>query len=116
MLIYLAFLMTVVSAQLATTHGRISQIFDKHPTFNEELLIEVFHEKPTEEFLLSETESLLAELILEFGNYIEVSQIGELTYDGRFIELVSFKTAKPGAPAVLYDGAHHSRELITIKM
>ena len=80
------------------------------------MLIEVFREKPTEEFLLSETESLLAEMVAEFGSLIELSQIGEPTHEGRFIELVTFKTAKPGAQAILYDGAHHSRELITIKM
>ena len=116
MLIKLVLLTAAVASAQQMAIGRLRQLFNKYPTFSDNLLIEVFHEKPTEEFLLNESQSLIVEMLGEFADWIEVSQIGEPTLEGRFIEVVSFKTAPPGAPAVLYDGAHHSRELITIKM
>ena len=59
---------------------RIRSLFNDHPTFNEELLIRAFREKPEEEFLLSETEDLVDELIQEFGDYLKKSSIGEATH------------------------------------
>lgn len=41
--------------------------------------------------MLSETEDLVDELILEFGDYLEKSQIGEPTHQGRYLELLQFK-------------------------
>ena len=83
------------------------------------MLVETFNEKPTQEFLLTETEDLVDELLLEFGEWIEKSQIGEKTHEGRQLELVKFKSQSATdkrESAVLFDGAHHSRELVTIKM
>jgi len=51
--------------------GRIKSLFAEHPVFDEDLLIMVFREKPTEEFLLTEAASLVDELILEFGDWIQ---------------------------------------------
>ena len=48
--------------------------------------------------------------------------IGEPTHEGRFIELISVNAPNETAdyrenkPSVLYTGATHSRELVTIKM
>ena len=51
-------------------HGRIKTIFNKYPRFNEDLLIEVFSEKPSEEFLLTESQALVNQLLIEFGDWI----------------------------------------------
>ena len=93
-------------------------LFNEFPIFGEELLIKAFREKPTEEFLLTETEDLIEELVADFGDWIEKSTIGYKTHEGRMIELVKFKelSTAPKVSSVLFDGAHHSRELITIKM
>lgn len=71
--------------------GRIKTLFDKYPTFGEDLLLETFNEKASEEFLLTETEDLLDELVTEFSDWLEKTTIGEKTHEGRLIELVSFK-------------------------
>ena len=110
----------VTIAEAAMAHGRIKTIFSKYARFNEDLLIDVFREMPTEEFLLTESRALVDELLLEFGDWIQKSNIGEPTLEGRYIELISFKQrpewTQNRQSSVLFDGAHHSRELITIKM
>mmetsp|Transcript_3155 Transcript_3155/g.4255 ORF Transcript_3155/g.4255 Transcript_3155/m.4255 type:complete len:218 (-) Transcript_3155:1151-1804(-) len=112
-------LVFLVSA-VAATQGRIKSLFNLHPQFNEELLIKVFREKPTEEFLLTHSNALLGEMLQEFSDWIEYKFIGEPTLEGRHIEVISFKHQPEWqtvrSSAVLFDGAHHSRELITIKM
>jgi len=50
--------------------------------------VQAFAEKPEEEFLLSETDALLRELELEFGEYFDRSEIGEPTHEGRYLELI----------------------------
>ena len=104
-------------------YGRIRALFDAHEVFDEELLLATFQETATEEFLLTETEDLLDEFVAEFPDWLSKRHIGEETHEGRRLELVEFKPAatgfdetSPTASAVLIDGAHHSRELITIKM
>ena len=67
---------------------RIRSLFNQYPTFGEDLLVAAFEEKPEEEFLLQETEDFVDELIAEFGDYLEKSQIGEPTHEGRYLELV----------------------------
>lgn len=70
---------------------RIRTLFDQHPEFNEDLLIQAFNEKSTDEFLLTEAEDFIDELLLEFPDWLEKSEIGEPTHEGRMIELVQFK-------------------------
>ena len=111
----------IVALAYANSNGRIKSLFDKYPVFNEDLIIKAFDEKPTDEFLLSETEDMVDELILEFPDWLEKSSIGEPTIENRYIELVQFKNqAADGIDrrnsSVLFDGAHHARELVTIKM
>ena len=111
----------IVALAYANSNGRIKSLFDKYPEFNEDLIIKAFDEKPTDEFLLSETEDMVDELILEFPDWLEKSSIGEPTSENRYIELVQFKNqAADGIDrrnsSVLFDGAHHARELVTIKM
>ena len=69
-------------------NGRIKALFTEFTDFNEELLVKAFDEKSEAEFLLSETEDLIDELVSEFPDWIEKSQIGEATHEGRYIELV----------------------------
>ena len=76
------------SAQIA---GRIKDLFDTHQNFDEDLLIKIFREKPEEEFLLSETKDLIMELTFEFGDWIQSESFGELTHQGRQMDLISFK-------------------------
>ena len=71
--------------------GRIKDLFDTHPTFDEDLLIKIFSEKPEEEFLLSETKDLLKELTSEFDDWIQSKSFGELTHQDRQMDLISFK-------------------------
>ena len=83
----------------------------------------MFSEKPEYEFLLTETEDLTDELLTEFPEWLEKHKIGEYTHKGQQLELIQFKEQLPYDPvkiskksSMLIDGAHHSRELITIKM
>ena len=107
-------------SKATSLNGRIKNLFDTHPVFDEDLLISVFKEKPEEEFLLGETKSLITELTSEFSDWIESEQIGEPTHQGRKMDLISFKHrpeyTKERESSGLFDGAHHSRELVTIKM
>ena len=110
----------IVALAHAESLGRIKSMFDQYPEFNEDLLVAVFKETPTDDFLLTETQELVSELVLEFPTWLEKSEIGEPTNEGRHIELVQFKNqAADGVDkrnsAVLFDSAHHARELITIK-
>ena len=67
---------------------------------------------------MTQTDNLVEELLSEFPTWIERTEIGEPTLQGRSIELISFKEKEKGqkTQAVLFDGAHHPRELVTIKM
>jgi len=68
--------------------GRIKALFNEFEDFNEDLIVKAFDEKSEAEFLVTETEDLVDELIQEFPDWIEKRKIGEPTHEGRFIELV----------------------------
>ena len=59
---------------------------------------------------------MIDELITEFPDWLETRKIGEPTHEGREIEIIQFKEKASHEASVLIDGAHHSRELVTIKM
>ena len=79
-IVVVALLLCIV--QNVSSKGRIKSLFDEHPTFNADLLIQVFNEKVENEWLLTETEDLTDELLTEFPEWIEKHKIGEYTHKG----------------------------------
>ena len=62
----------LVSSLLSTVEcGRIKSLFSQYPEFGEDLLIAAFDERGESEFLLSETEDLMQELVEEFPDWLE---------------------------------------------
>jgi len=61
---------------------------------------------------------IIEQLRNEFPNYIKISSFGK-TYEGRDIPLIRLqsgpKTIKE-RPAILFTGAHHAREAVSIQM
>ena len=53
------------------TSGRIKALFNEFADFNEDLIVKAFDEKSETEFLVTETEDLIDELIEEFPEWIE---------------------------------------------
>ena len=72
------FVVLVSLLQNVVGEGRIKSIFDKYrESFSAELLLEVFKESNgQEEFLLNESDNLIAELVTEFPNLLQVETIG----------------------------------------
>ena len=88
---FLKALLTIIFvSQMAEAEdaGRIKALFNEFEDFNEDLIVKAFDEKSEWEFLLTETEDFVDELIQEFPDWIEKRQIGEATHEGRYIELV----------------------------
>ena len=101
----------------SVAQGRIKEIFDRHQDeFNGNVLLEVFKEENgKEEFLLTEANALMDELAIEFSDLLQVETIG-YSYEERPIRVISYKNLSEDTPAILFDGLHHAREIVTAKM